>query len=84
MLTIGSRKVPHPKKHGLYQIPQIHGFRTAFALKMLREEVDVHTIARLLGNAYTQILYRYLKVSGLDTERAFKKVSPVDKGLRGC
>jgi integrase len=64
-------------------VPQIHGFRRAFALKMLREDVDVHTIARLLGHANTQVLYRYLKISGLDTEKAFKKVSPVDKGLRG-
>lgn len=58
--------------------PEIHAFRRAFALNMLRAGVDVFSLQELMGHADLQILRRYLKQTDSDLAAAHRKGSPVD------
>jgi integrase/recombinase XerD len=58
--------------------PSIHSFRRAFALAMLRNGVDVYTLAKLMGHEGITVLQRYLKQTYQDTEAAHRRASPVD------
>lgn len=62
--------------------PSIHSFRRAFAINMLRSrEVDLVTLANLLGHSSLSVLQRYLKQTNEDLRRAHRLASPVDNGL---
>jgi integrase/recombinase XerD len=66
------------KKAGVSS-PSIHSFRRYFALTMLRNEVDVFSIQKLMGHSDLTILHRYLKQTTWDIQRAHKKSGPVDQ-----
>jgi len=63
--------------------PELHSFRRAFALNMLRAGVDLESIAKLMGHADLQVLKRYLKQSTEDLRQAHAKGSPVDNQIKG-
>ena len=58
--------------------PEIHSFRRAFALEMLRAGCDVYTLQRLMGHSSLQVLQRYLKQSDCDLAEAHARFSPAD------
>ena len=58
--------------------PSCHDFRRAFALSMLRNGVDIFTLAKLMGHEGITVLQRYLKQTNLDTEEAHRRSGPVD------
>jgi len=58
--------------------PTPHDFRRAFALSMLRNGVDIFTLAKLMGHEGISVLQRYLKQTNLDTEEAHRRAGPVD------
>jgi site-specific recombinase XerD len=58
--------------------PNIHDFRRAFALSMLRNGTDVFTLAKLMGHEGITVLQRYLKQTNQDTEAAHHRAGPVD------
>jgi site-specific recombinase XerD len=60
------------------QPPELHSFRRAFALAMLRAGVDVYSIQELMGHADLQILKRYLKQTDQDQRQAHERGGPVD------
>jgi len=60
------------------QMPSLHDFRRAFALSMLRNGVDVFTLAKLMGHEGITVLQRYLKQTNQDTEAAHRQAGPVD------
>ena len=66
------------RKAGIKQI-QIHAFRRAFALSLLRDEIDVFTIQKLMGHSDLQVLLRYLKQNDEDIRKAHQMSSPADK-----
>ena len=55
-----------------------HALRRTFAISMLRNGVDVHTLARLMGHADVQILKRYLDFDEEDLRRGHERHGPVD------
>lgn len=59
--------------------PGLHDFRRYFALNMLRNGVDLVTLARLMGHCGISILQRYLAQVDTDLQVAHAKFSPVDK-----
>jgi len=61
--------------------PAIHGFRRQFALTMLRNDVDVFSLQRLLGHTSLAVLRQYLAQNDEDTRKAHLKGSPVDHVL---
>ena len=58
--------------------PEIHAFRRAFALSMLRSGENIYTIQHLLGHADLQVLRRYLKQTTEDLHSAHRRSSPGD------
>ena len=58
--------------------PELHSFRRAFALNMLRAGVDIYSLQELMGHADLQVLRRYLKQTNEDLQIAHRKGSPVD------
>ncbi len=58
--------------------PTAHDFRRAFALAMLRQGVDIFTLAKLMGHEGIDVLKRYLKQTTQDTEQAHRRAGPVD------
>ncbi len=58
--------------------PEIHAFRRAFAINMLRAGTDLITLQRLMGHADLQVLWRYLAQTNDDLMAAHAKGSPVD------
>jgi len=58
--------------------PALHDFRRAFALSMLRNGMDIFTLAKLMGHEGISVLQCYLKQTNLDTEEAHRRASPVD------
>jgi integrase/recombinase XerD len=60
------------------EAPSCHDFRRAFALSMLRNGVDIFTLAKLMGHEGISVLQRYLKQTNLDTEEAHRRAGPVD------
>jgi len=53
--------------------PAIHGFRRQFALTMLRNDVDVFSLQRLLGHTSLAVLRQYLAQNDEDTRKAHLK-----------
>ena len=62
--------------------PTAHDFRRAFAIGMLRNGVDLVTLARLMGHSSLKVLQRYLKQVDQDLQDAHRNGSPVD-GMKG-
>lgn len=58
--------------------PEIHSFRRAYAINMLRAGVDVYSLQSLMGHSDLQVLRRYLKQTDSDLAAAHRKGSPVD------
>jgi integrase/recombinase XerD len=58
--------------------PSLHDFRRAFALSMLRNGIDIFTLAKLMGHEGISVLQRYLKQTNLDTEETHRRAGPVD------
>jgi site-specific recombinase XerD len=58
--------------------PSLHDFRRAFALALLREGVDVFTLAKLMGHSSIDVLKNYLKQTTEDTAIAHRRHGPVD------
>jgi len=58
--------------------PSLHDFRRAFALSMLRNGINIFTLAKLMGHEGISVLQRYLKQTNLDTEEAHRRAGPVD------
>jgi integrase/recombinase XerD len=58
--------------------PALHDFRRGFALAMLRNGVDVYTLARLMGHEGIDVLKRYVRLTDADAETAHRRASPVD------
>lgn len=50
--------------------PSPHDFRRAYALNMLRQGVDLFTLARLMGHSDITVLRRYLALTDIDNLRA--------------
>ena len=58
-----------------------HRFRRTFALWMLRDGCDLHSLRLLMGHSDLTVLQRYLALAGEDIERAHKAHSPADTML---
>ena len=58
-----------------------HRFRRTFALWMMRDGCDLHSLRLLMGHSDLSILQRYLALAGEDIERAHKAHSPADTML---
>lgn len=58
--------------------PTIHGFRRAFALAMLRSDVDVFSLQKLLGHTSLAVVRKYLAQTDDDIKGAHLKGSPVE------
>ena len=71
----------HAKRAGLKNKPNLHDFRRAFALTMLRNGVNIFALQRLMGHADLTILRRYLAQTDVDIAEAHLQGSPVDKSL---
>ncbi len=63
------------------EAPELHGFRRAFALSMLRNGVDLITLQRLMGHTSLAVLGRYLAQTDQDMAAAHRRASPVDNNL---
>jgi site-specific recombinase XerD len=57
---------------------QLHGFRRAFVINMIRADVDLLRIQDMVGHADLQVLRRYAKTKQDDLEVAHQRGSPVD------
>lgn len=60
--------------------PTLHDFRRAFALAMLRQGVDIYTLAKLMGHEGIDVLKHYLKQTTQDTREAHRRAGVVDNG----
>lgn len=69
------------KEAGIEDIPNLHDFRRAFALSMLRNGTDIFTLAKLMGHESIAVLQRYLKQTNQDVALAHRKASPVEFGF---
>jgi site-specific recombinase XerD len=58
--------------------PQLHAFRRAFALEMLRAGADLLSLQRLLGHADLSVLRRYVKQNVEDLRAVHARHSPAD------
>jgi integrase/recombinase XerD len=58
--------------------PTVHSFRRLFALTMLRNDVDIFSLQRLLGHSDLQVMRRYLAQDDKDIYNAHVKGAPVD------
>jgi len=58
-----------------------HRFRRTFALWMLRDGVDLHSLRVLMGHSDLSVLQRYLALDGTDVERVHVAHSPADNWL---
>jgi integrase/recombinase XerD len=61
--------------------PSLHSFRRAFAINMLRAEVNIYSLQALMGHSDIKTLKHYLKLSDDDLTIAHQKGSPVDRNL---
>lgn len=59
--------------------PSLHSFRRAFAINMLRADVNIYSLQALMGHSNLSMLQRYLKITDNDLKIAQMKGSPVDK-----
>lgn len=71
--------VRRAKLAGLQKAPSPHSFRRQFALSCLKNHMDINILAKLMGHTSLAVLQRYLKISSVDTEEAYKLNSPVDR-----
>ncbi|HSL27773.1 MAG TPA: tyrosine-type recombinase/integrase [Anaerolineales bacterium] len=69
------------KRARLSNKPELHGFRRAFALNMLRSGVDIFVLQRLMGYSDLQVLRRYLAQNDEDNQLAHMRGSPVDNNF---
>jgi site-specific recombinase XerD len=69
------------KRAKLSTKPELHGFRRAFALNMLRSGVDIFVLQRLMGHSDLQVLRRYLAQNDEDNQLAHMRGSPVDNNF---
>ena len=69
------------KRANLSNKPELHGFRRALALNMLRSGVDIFVLQRLMGHADLQVLRRYLAQNDEDNQLAHMRGSPVDNNF---
>jgi integrase/recombinase XerD len=60
------------------EAPSLHDFRRAFAISMLRNGIDVFTLAKLMGHEGITVLQRYLKQTNQDAKEAHRRAGPVD------
>lgn len=58
--------------------PNLHSFRRANALALLRAGVDLLSISRLLGHSDLSLLKRYINQTSADLRDTHAKASPVD------
>lgn len=70
----------HAKLAGI-AAPSAHDFRRAFAISMLRNGVDLVTLARLMGHTSLKVLQRYLKQLPEDLQEAHRRAGPVDTAV---
>ena len=61
--------------------PSLHSFRRLFAISCLRNGVDLHSLATLLGHSDLKTVSRYLKLVEADLQLAHSLGSPVDRML---
>ncbi len=59
--------------------PELHAFRRAFALAMLRSGCDIVTLSRLMGHSDLSLIRRYTKQTGDDLREAAERHSPADR-----
>lgn len=78
---LACRPTRRRKRSGIAKRPDLHDFRPAFALNMLRNGVDVFVLQKLLGHSDLQVMRRYLVQNNTDTQAAHMRGSPVDNGL---
>lgn len=55
-----------------------HTFRRTFAITCLRNGMNIHVLAKLMGHADIQMLRRYLDITDEDTKAAHDQHGPVD------
>lgn len=56
-----------------------HALRRTFAITALRGGMDIHVLARLMGHADLQVLWRYLDILEDDLRKAHTNAKPVDR-----
>lgn len=56
-----------------------HALRRTFAITALRGGMDIHVLAKLMGHADLQVLWRYLDIVEDDLKAAHVNASPVDR-----
>ena len=66
---------------GLQEKANLHDFRRAFALNMLRNGADIFSLQRLMGHSDLSVLQRYLAQTDLDLQTSHLRSSPVDHSL---
>lgn len=59
-----------------------HAFRRTFALWSLRQGIDLHTLAKLMGHANIEVLKQYLDLDETDTLEAHRKANIVGNYLK--
>lgn len=59
-----------------------HALRRTFAITALRGGMDIHLLARLMGHADTQVLWRYLDILDADLKEAHARVRPVERLMK--
>lgn len=59
-----------------------HAFRRTFAIWSLRQGIDLHTLARMMGHADVQVLRQYLDLDDTDTLEAHRKADIVRHFLK--
>jgi site-specific recombinase XerD len=60
------------------ELPALHDFRRAFALKMLRSGVNVYALQKMMGHSDLQVLRGYLAQTEADLRNDYEGKSPVD------
>lgn len=55
-----------------------HTFRRTFAISCLRNGMNIHVLAKIMGHADIQMLRRYLDITEDDTKKAHDEHGPVD------
>jgi integrase/recombinase XerD len=63
------------------QTPNIHSFRRAFCLGMLRGGADIVSLSRLMGHANLSLIMTYAKQAHEDLLAAHQRAGPVDNLL---
>lgn len=63
------------KKAGV-NAPTAHAFRRAFASQLIKNDVDLLTIQRLMGHSDLSVLQRYAKQTNADLQAKYSAVAP--------